>query len=38
METNFVDEPEARRTARPQECETCHVDMEMHFLASWARE
>ncbi|HLK40352.1 MAG TPA: cytochrome c3 family protein [Polyangiaceae bacterium] len=34
MDANFVDKL-ARKDAKSQECETCHVDMEMQLLAKW---
>jgi hypothetical protein len=34
MGENFVDKL-ANKDGKNTECETCHVDMEMHFLAKW---
>jgi hypothetical protein len=36
MDGHFVDEL-ARIDGHPHDCETCHVDMEMHLLALWSR-
>jgi hypothetical protein len=34
MDANFVDKLK-RRDGREHDCETCHVDMEMHLLTKW---
>jgi hypothetical protein len=36
MDDNFVARL-ARRDGKSEECESCHVDMEMHFLAQWGQ-
>ena len=36
MEASFVDGLK-RRDGKAEECESCHVDQDMHFLAKWAR-
>jgi hypothetical protein len=36
MDENFVVRLD-RRDGKSVECETCHVDMEMHFLAKWGQ-
>jgi hypothetical protein len=35
MDANFVDRLK-RKDDKEHDCETCHVDMEMHFLSRWA--
>jgi Cytochrome c7 and related cytochrome c len=38
MDENFVArlaQKDGQKDVRPTECETCHVDMDMHFLAKW---
>ena len=35
MDANFVGKLK-RKDERELECETCHVDMDMHFLNKWA--
>jgi hypothetical protein len=36
MDDNFVAKLQ-RRDGKSEECESCHVDMEMHFLAQWGQ-
>jgi hypothetical protein len=36
MDENFVVKLD-RRDGKAVECETCHVDMDMHFLSKWAQ-
>jgi hypothetical protein len=36
MDASFVDGLK-RKDGKAEECESCHVDMEMHFLAIWGR-
>jgi hypothetical protein len=38
MDDNFVARLDRRdgKTGKSVECETCHVDMDMHFLAKWS--
>ena len=36
MDDNFVARLQ-RRDGKSEECESCHVDMEMHFLAQWGQ-
>ncbi|HEX3770296.1 MAG TPA: cytochrome c3 family protein [Polyangiaceae bacterium] len=36
MDDNFVVKLN-RRDGKEVECETCHVDMDMHFLAKWGQ-
>lgn len=36
MDASFVDGLK-RKDGKAEECESCHVDMEMHFLALWGR-
>jgi hypothetical protein len=37
MDDNFVAKLQ-RRDGKSEECESCHVDMEMHFLAKWGQQ
>jgi hypothetical protein len=37
MDENFVAKLQ-RRDGKSEECESCHVDMEMHFLAQWGQQ
>ena len=36
MDDNFVARLQ-RGDGKSEECESCHVDMEMHFLAQWGQ-
>jgi hypothetical protein len=36
MDANFAAKLQ-RRDGKSEECESCHVDMDMHFLAQWGR-
>jgi hypothetical protein len=36
MDASFVDGLK-RKDGKAEDCESCHVDMEMHFLALWGR-
>jgi formate-dependent nitrite reductase cytochrome c552 subunit len=36
MDDNFVAKL-GRKDGKSHECETCHVDMDMTFLATWGR-
>ena len=37
MDANFV-ATLTRKDGKSEECESCHVDMEMHFLAQWGQQ
>lgn len=37
MDGNFV-ATLSRKDGKSEECESCHVDMEMHFLTQWGQE
>jgi hypothetical protein len=37
MDNNFV-ATLSRKDGKSEECESCHVDMEMHFLTQWGQQ